>query len=155
MRELAKWASEWTSERSGGRERSEQSGASKRVNGASERVNGRASSPVLTSLFLFVRDESAMVGGVIRWYWWLNWKAFRFISSFSLTGHVSNRNDDWRRSASFSVSSACPISFSSSYSSSFSFSSYSSSSSFSSFPPTVSIGNLIVHLVLISNDFFL
>ena len=40
------------SERSGGRERSEQSGASERVSGASERANGRASGPVLTSRFL-------------------------------------------------------------------------------------------------------
>ena len=34
------------SERSGGRERSEQSGASERVSGANERANGRASGPV-------------------------------------------------------------------------------------------------------------
>ena len=47
------------SERSGGRQRSEQSGASKRVSGASERANGRASDPVLTSQFLFVPDHSA------------------------------------------------------------------------------------------------
>ena len=40
------------SERSGGRERSEQSGASERVSGASERANGRASDPVLQSGFL-------------------------------------------------------------------------------------------------------
>ena len=49
-----------TSERSGGRERSEQSGASKRVNGASERANGRASGPVLLSVFLVVIDHSVM-----------------------------------------------------------------------------------------------
>ena len=42
------------SERSEGRERSEQSGASKRVSGASERANGRASGPVLTSVFLVI-----------------------------------------------------------------------------------------------------
>ena len=47
------------SERGGGRERSEQSGASERVSGASERANGQASGPVLTSLFLFVPDHSA------------------------------------------------------------------------------------------------
>ena len=47
-------------ERSGGRERSEQSAASERVSGASERANGRASGPVLTSLFLFVPDRSGM-----------------------------------------------------------------------------------------------
>ena len=56
------------SERSGGRERSEQSGASERVSGASERVsgaseraNGRASGPVLQSVFLAVIDHSAIV----------------------------------------------------------------------------------------------
>ena len=58
-REWAKWASERTSERSGGRERSEQSGASERVSGACERVNGRASGPVLTSRFLVVPDHCA------------------------------------------------------------------------------------------------
>ena len=59
---------ERTSERSGRRERSEQygaseqvSGASEQVSGASERVNGRASDPVLTSLFLFAPDHSAVV----------------------------------------------------------------------------------------------
>ena len=60
-REWAKWASERTSERSGGRERSEQSGASERVSGASERANGRASGPVLQSVFLAVIDHSAVV----------------------------------------------------------------------------------------------
>ena len=49
------------SERSGGRERSEQSGGSKRVSGASERANGRASGPVLTSVFLVVLDHSDSV----------------------------------------------------------------------------------------------
>ena len=49
------------SERRGGRERSEQSGASELVSGVSERVNGRASGPVLTSLFLFVPDHSVLV----------------------------------------------------------------------------------------------
>ena len=49
------------SERSGGREQSEQSGASERVNGASEQANARASGPVLTFLFLFVPDHSAPV----------------------------------------------------------------------------------------------
>ena len=44
--------SERTSERSGRRERSEQSGAS-------ERVNGRASDPVLQSVFLAVPDHNA------------------------------------------------------------------------------------------------
>ena len=47
------------SERSKGRERSEQSGASKRVSGVRERMNGRASGPVLSSLFSFVPDHSA------------------------------------------------------------------------------------------------
>ena len=46
-------------ESSGGRERSEQSGASERVSGASERANGRASGPVLQSVFLAVYDHSA------------------------------------------------------------------------------------------------
>ena len=46
------------SERSGGRERSEQSGASERVSGASEQANGRASGPVLQSVFLAVIDHS-------------------------------------------------------------------------------------------------
>ena len=50
--------SERTSERSGGREQSKQSGASERVSGASERVNGRASDPVLQSVFLAVIDHS-------------------------------------------------------------------------------------------------
>ena len=48
------------SERSGGRERSEQSGASERVSGASELANGRASGPVLQSVFLAVLDHSAL-----------------------------------------------------------------------------------------------
>ena len=48
------------SKRSRGRERSKQSGASVRVSAASERANGRASAPVLTSLFLFVPDNSAL-----------------------------------------------------------------------------------------------
>ena len=60
-REWAKWASERTSERSRGRERSEQSIASKQVSGASEWANGQASGPVLTSLFLLVPDHSAAV----------------------------------------------------------------------------------------------
>ena len=47
------------SECSGGRERSEQSGASE-GSGASEQANGRVSGPVLTSLFLFNRDHSGM-----------------------------------------------------------------------------------------------
>ena len=50
------------SERSGGRERREQSGASERVSGASEQANGRASGSVLMSLFLFVTDHSALAG---------------------------------------------------------------------------------------------
>ena len=49
------------SERSGGRERSEQSGASERVTGASERANGRASDPVVQSVFLAVIDHSEVV----------------------------------------------------------------------------------------------
>ena len=65
-REWAKWASERTSERSGGREQSEQSGASERVSGASDRANGRASGPVLTSRFLFVPDHSAIVKGTAQ-----------------------------------------------------------------------------------------
>ena len=44
------------SERSGGREQSEQSGASEQVSGASERANGRASGPALQSVFLAVID---------------------------------------------------------------------------------------------------
>ena len=60
VREWAKWASEWTSERSGGRERSEQSGASEWVSGASKRVKGRASGPVLTSRFMAVLNHSAL-----------------------------------------------------------------------------------------------
>ena len=46
------------SERSGGREQSEQSRASKWVSGVSERANGRASGPVLQSVFLAVIDHS-------------------------------------------------------------------------------------------------
>ena len=49
------------SERSGARERSEQSGASERVSGASERGNGRASGPVLLSVFLAVIDHSEVI----------------------------------------------------------------------------------------------
>ena len=56
--------SERTSERSGGRERSEQSEASERVSGASERANGRASGPVLQSVFLAVIDHSEVVAMV-------------------------------------------------------------------------------------------
>ena len=52
--------SERASERSGGREQSEQSGASERVSGASEPANGRVSGPVLMSLFLFVPDHSGL-----------------------------------------------------------------------------------------------
>ena len=46
------------SEHSGGREQSEQSGASKRVSGASKQANGQVSGSVLMSLFLFVPDHS-------------------------------------------------------------------------------------------------
>ena len=53
------------SERSGGRERSEQSGASERVSGASERANGRASDPILTSQFLFIHAHSALVSSCL------------------------------------------------------------------------------------------
>ena len=53
-----KRVSEWTSKRSGGRERSEQSGASKRVSGASERANRRTSGSVLTSVFFSIFDHS-------------------------------------------------------------------------------------------------
>jgi len=67
-REWAKWASERTSERSGGRERSEQSGASERVSGASERANGRASGPVLTSRFLADLNHSALYNYVKNIY---------------------------------------------------------------------------------------
>ena len=49
------------SERSGGREQSEQYGASERVSSASKRANERASGPELTSLFLFVPDHSALM----------------------------------------------------------------------------------------------
>ena len=58
--------SERTSERSGGRERSEQSGASERVSGASERANGRASGPVLQSVFLAVLDHSDIELAITR-----------------------------------------------------------------------------------------
>ena len=53
--------SEQASERSGGRERSEQSEASERVSGASKRANGRASGPVLQSVFLAVLDHSVLI----------------------------------------------------------------------------------------------
>ena len=49
------------SERSGWRERSQQSGASKRMSGASEQANGRASGPVLTSVFFFIFDHSDLL----------------------------------------------------------------------------------------------
>ena len=49
------------SERSRGRERSEQFGANERVSGTSERANGRASVPVLMCLFLVDPDHSAPV----------------------------------------------------------------------------------------------
>ena len=61
-REWAKWASERTSERSGGRERSEQCGARERMSSASERANGQASGPVLSSGFLIILAHS--VSGV-------------------------------------------------------------------------------------------
>ena len=48
------------SEHSKGREGSEQSVAREQVSGASERAKGWASGPILTSLFLFVPDHSAM-----------------------------------------------------------------------------------------------
>ena len=48
------------SERSGGCEQGEQSGASERVCGASERENGRASGPVLQSVFLVVLAHSEL-----------------------------------------------------------------------------------------------
>jgi len=59
-REWAKWASERTIERSGGREWSKQSRASEQVSCASERVNGRASGPVLTSRFLAALPHCAL-----------------------------------------------------------------------------------------------
>ena len=59
-REWAKWASERTSGRSGGRERSEQSGASERVSSVTERANGRASGLILHSVFLAVFDHSGL-----------------------------------------------------------------------------------------------
>ena len=49
------------SERSGGREQGEQSGANKRVSSASEQANGRASGPVLQSVFFAVIDHSGWV----------------------------------------------------------------------------------------------
>ena len=52
---------ERTSERSGGRERSEQSGASGQVSSAIKRANGRASDPILMSQFLVDPDHSGMV----------------------------------------------------------------------------------------------
>ena len=58
--EWAKWASEQTSERSGGRERSEHSGASERVSSVSERGNGRASGLVITSGFLNILNHSVV-----------------------------------------------------------------------------------------------
>ena len=51
--------------RSGGCERSEQSGASKRVSSASERAKGRASDPVLQSVFFVILAHSAP-GNLIR-----------------------------------------------------------------------------------------
>ena len=60
-RKWAKWASKRTSECSGGRERSEQSGASEKEIGASEQANGRASGPVLTSWFLAFPDHCELV----------------------------------------------------------------------------------------------
>ena len=74
-RKWAKWASERASERSGGREQSEQSGAGERVSGASERANGRASGPVLTSRFLFVPDQSAVGLTSYILLYWLTWRA--------------------------------------------------------------------------------
>ena len=59
-REWAKWASKQMSERSGRREQSEQSGASKQVSGASERANGRASGPVPQSVFLVILAHSGL-----------------------------------------------------------------------------------------------
>ena len=56
----AKWASEQTSEHSGGRERSEQSGASERVSVASEPASRWASGPVLTSRFQEVLNHCAV-----------------------------------------------------------------------------------------------
>ena len=71
-------------ERSGGRERNEQSGASERVSDVSERANGRASGPVLTSLFLFVPDHSALV--TVRGQLQVNPKAiYHFFSSSPLS----------------------------------------------------------------------
>ena len=67
-REWAKRASEQTSERSRGREQSEQSGSSKRVSGVGERGNGRASGPVLTSGFLTVLDHSAHLATKEKWH---------------------------------------------------------------------------------------
>ena len=49
------------SERSGGREQSEQFGASERVSGASERANGRASGTVLQSVFQAVLNHSVLL----------------------------------------------------------------------------------------------
>ena len=49
------------SKRSGGHERSEQSGASERVSGTSQRANGRASDPVLQSVFLTAIDHSPVL----------------------------------------------------------------------------------------------
>ena len=46
------------SERSGGREQSEQSGASERMSGASERANRLASGPLLQSVFLVVLNHT-------------------------------------------------------------------------------------------------
>ena len=61
VREWAKWANKRTSECIGGREQSEQSGASEWVSGASERVNGWGSGPVLQSVFFVVLAHSATV----------------------------------------------------------------------------------------------
>ena len=75
-REWAKWASERTSERSGGRERIEQSGAIERVSSASEWANGQASGPVLSSRFLFIPDHSAatrmLTTGMMTMLSWVN-----------------------------------------------------------------------------------
>ena len=71
VRKWTKWANQWAQRRARAkravRSSPEQSGASKRVSGASERANGRASGPVLTSLFLFVPDHSAIGSSVSPW----------------------------------------------------------------------------------------
>ena len=75
------------SERSGGRERSEQSGASERVSDASKRANGRASGPVVQSVFLAVIDHSAL------WEYQRKWEKWKKRRDRGKQGRVRNRGE--------------------------------------------------------------